>query len=345
MARARRRKVIKAPAPGSVSPSAPTAPAPHPHPPPPLPQPLHIHILRGGLSPHHVHSHLQKLETDSGALALARPEQSCTSPMGPGHSRSPHGVSCPRTRLSAAEEGGLPNSTCKFLSSLPDPDSGIRNPPPAPPRKPKKKVSPPGAAGEWVSGAAAKAKRREGGQAAPLAAHLCASSPEPRAAPVLTGSSGGRPGPATGARGGDAASGRAAGSRRGRGEPPPLLPGAGAGLGRRSGRRSRGRGSRAAASPPPPPRLGNAPPVATPADRRTRERSRSLSPSGARRASESLARPVRRGAARCLEPAPSAAAAAEADPGAQARCSPASTTVPRGPDRRVSPSPRRGRER
>lgn len=88
-----------------------------------------------------------------------------------------------------------------------------------------------------------------------------------------------RPSPATGARGegcGDAASGRAAGSRRGRRELPPLLPQAAAGVGRRSRRRSLGRGRRGAASPPPPPLLGNAPPAATPADRLTQERTLSL---------------------------------------------------------------------
>ena len=115
-----------------------------------------------------------------------------------------------------------------------------------------------------------------------------------------------RPGPATDARGkgrGDAASRRATGSRRGRREPPPPLPQAAAGVGRRSWRRSLGRGRREAASPPPP-RLRNTAPAATPADRQTLERSRTL---GCPARLQGLPQTLRSEAAQLRPPAPSAA--------------------------------------
>lgn len=115
-----------------------------------------------------------------------------------------------------------------------------------------------------------------------------------------------RPGPATDAWGkgsGDAASRRAAGSRRGRRKPPPPLPQAAAGAGRRSWRRSLGRGRREAASPPPP-RLRNTAPAATPADRQTLERSRTL---GCPARLQGLPQTLRSEAAQLRPPAPSAA--------------------------------------
>lgn len=92
---------------------------------------------------------------------------------------------------------------------------------------------------ELVSGAGAKAERRKRARAVYFALHFCTSSPEPRAAHVLPYPLVRRPSPATEALGEgcgspNTASGRAAGSRRGRLEPPPLLPQAAAGVGRRS---------------------------------------------------------------------------------------------------------------
>ena len=152
-----------------------------------------------------------------------------------------------------------------------------------------------------------------------------------------------RPGPTTGARDegcGDAASGWAAGSPRGRREPPPLLSQAAASVGRRSWRRSLGRGKRAAASPPPP-RLRNAPPAATPADRLTLERSRTLpGPLLPRTPPRASPNPLVRngstpaaGSERCR--------GGRGGPGSQGVLL-ASKKVSRGCNHGVSPSPRRG---
>lgn len=272
MTRARRRKAIKELAPGSVSPSAPAAPVPTPPPHPLSPSPYTYTFF--GAASRRTRSTVicRNWKQTPGALPLARAERSCPSPTGQRHSRSPHGRSLAPWGLHSPEPGSPPRKRWIYLMqnemSISSPSlSRLERTRNTPPRKPKKSFSQQGSRGVGFWGAGAKAKGRERGRAVSLV--VCAllhRQPGARGRPGPY-RLGGRPGPATGARGGDAASGRAAGSRRGRGEPPPLLPGAGAGEGRRRWRRSLGRGRRGAASPPPPPRLGNAPPAATPAGR------------------------------------------------------------------------------
>lgn len=133
--------------------------------------------------------------------------------------------------------------------------------------------------------------------------------------------------------------GRGVGAGRGRGEPPPLLPQAAAGVGRRSWRRSLGRGRRGAASPPRP-RLRNAPPAATPADRPTRVRSRNLSAlrGSARPQRLRQSPPARGGSAPAAGPV--RCRGGRGRPGSQGLLT--GTTVSRGRNHGVSPSPRRG---